>query len=206
MRTVNTAALALSAVALVAAQGNVYTVENITRLGDIDDGRKNSWCIDQRRVCPKLCGSEELTETNQCDSTSLEYDCTCTNGTAPGLAYYLLTLSTNLCLEAYSQCIDDNPGDQRGQDECLEIREQDCDTKTLIDPFKVTSSESPSQSATSSSGPSPTNSANDASQTSEEAEPSASADGDDDNVAAHQAVGPFVGAAALAVAVFAAMF
>ncbi|KAL2758850.1 hypothetical protein ACRALDRAFT_1075255 [Sodiomyces alcalophilus JCM 7366] len=199
MPTFNTMLLALAAASsLVSAQRKVYTNEDLANVGAIDIGTRNAWCQGQRNVCTRLC--ENNSATNDCSTSTLDYDCTCRNGTAPGLEYYRSSMPSFICNAAFEECITANVGDARGQQECHNDRDAACDPDELLNAFAENTSTAAEASATSSTTTSSPTSSGDASQT-REPEPSATG-GDDDSLAAPTAA-PVVGAAALAIAVFA---
>jgi len=79
---------------------------------------KNQWCLSETNTCPLLCGGDSDTAGNDCDGTTLTYNCTCTNGSAPDLAAYTNTLPFLICQSAYGECIAARPNDADGQTEC----------------------------------------------------------------------------------------
>lgn len=77
----------------------------------VDLTTKNQWCNAQKDSCPLLCGGRQYTLTNNCDGSSLSYNCTCANGTAPlGIAQYSQTLPSLECERAFQQCNTAHPG------------------------------------------------------------------------------------------------
>jgi hypothetical protein len=58
-------------------------------------------------------------------------ECTCNNGTAPGLEYYDQSLYSFVCREAFNQCNENNAGDATELKKCVtDIRDR-CGTLTI---------------------------------------------------------------------------
>jgi len=134
---------ALALAALPALLARVVADFNIT-LSDVPDSTRSSWCSAQLSACTTLCSG---TLNNTCDPTSLAYNCTCSNGSAPGLQYYENTMPWYKCEEAYSECVDNNPNNLSGQQGCKTNIQDQCGTLNLSDANVA----SPSSSASSSS-------------------------------------------------------
>lgn len=71
------------------------------------------------------CDPTELSPPLQ---ATLNYTCTCSNGTAPGLEYYEQTLPTFICNQAFEDCIAANVGNARGQTNCTDSIKSQCGT------------------------------------------------------------------------------
>jgi hypothetical protein len=84
--------------------------------------------------------------------TSLNYTCTCSNGTAPGLIYYKQTLPTFICQEIYDECIAAGANNAAAQKTCENNRMANCGT---LDPTTYTAPVS-SSSSSASATPTPT--------------------------------------------------
>lgn len=83
------------------------------------------------RFCPSWAALNLPTSVASANSTlqtTLEYSCTCSNGSAPGLEYYLQTLPTFICEQAFKDCIDANVGNARGQTNCTDNIQSQCGT------------------------------------------------------------------------------
>ncbi|EPE31612.1 hypothetical protein GLAREA_12368 [Glarea lozoyensis ATCC 20868] len=122
-----------------------YTLANP---GAISDTLKAQWCAAELSTCPILCGTSLPNEDNNCDATTLNYTCTCTNGTGPGLIYYRQTLPTFICEQIYTDCIVAGANNAAAQRTCDQNRATNCGT---LDPANYTapvSSSSSSMSAT----------------------------------------------------------
>lgn len=76
-------------------------------------------CLSPTRSNPGT-RSRVFRRTNSTFQNTLSYNCTCNNGTAPGLQYYDQTLPYFICNQAYIDCIAANENNKNGQDECKE--------------------------------------------------------------------------------------
>uniref|UniRef100_L2GBF6 Pci domain-containing protein n=1 Tax=Colletotrichum fructicola (strain Nara gc5) TaxID=1213859 RepID=L2GBF6_COLFN len=116
--------LAISAVTAVSAQRKVYSAADIN-VANVNLQTRASWCTGERNVCNVLCNRATA---NECDPATLNYTCTCSNGTAPGLEYYEQTLPTFICNQAFEDCIAANVGNARGQTNCTDSIKSQCGT------------------------------------------------------------------------------
>ncbi|KAK7915163.1 hypothetical protein PG985_012866 [Apiospora marii] len=66
---------------------------------------------------------------------TLNYACTCANGTAPGLPYYARTMPTFICEQNKKDCIADAKGDAAAEKECGGSSKSACGT---LDPMSAT--------------------------------------------------------------------
>ncbi|KAK5952668.1 hypothetical protein OHC33_006260 [Knufia fluminis] len=92
---------------------------------NVTSSTKFDWCLAQLNQCPQICGG--AASLNDCDSTTLTYNCVCPNGTVPDSSAYTQTLPFYICQETYIQCINNNPNDAQGQAACKE--QQQCGTR-----------------------------------------------------------------------------
>ncbi|KAK0751562.1 hypothetical protein B0T18DRAFT_317391 [Schizothecium vesticola] len=118
--------VALSAVSVAVAQN--FTV-NPT---DVDLTTRTQWCNAEFNTCGILCGG--TFNDNSCTPNDLKFTCTCTNGTAPGLEYYIQTMPTFICQKAFEQCTAKNTGDSIAQNKCTTDIRAKCGT---LDPSKA---------------------------------------------------------------------
>ncbi|KAF3764916.1 hypothetical protein M406DRAFT_356729 [Cryphonectria parasitica EP155] len=137
-----TAFIALSALTMVAAQNSTEFTINVS---EITDTERNTWCIAQENTCSELCANDPI--GNTCDYTTLDYYCTCQNGSEPGLQYYTETIDYFVCEQAYSDCITEYENDQQAQANCTTSIADHCGT---LDPSDATTSSSTTSSAASS--------------------------------------------------------
>ncbi|KAI1328910.1 hypothetical protein F5Y16DRAFT_367607 [Xylariaceae sp. FL0255] len=129
----------------VAAQ---YTIDP----NEVSASTRSSWCSAEQNSCSLLCGG--VVEVNDCTASNLQYACTCSNGSAPGLQYYEDTMPTFICQQAYQDCLNENPNNESAQANCTTTIEDNCGT---LDPSKVSGSGGSSGGLTTSSA-SPTSS------------------------------------------------
>jgi len=69
---------------------------------------RDTWCTDQMSQCPLICGqvtASLTTEANDCDPTTLVWDCICSNGQTPPVANFSLTIPFHECQEYQNQCV-----------------------------------------------------------------------------------------------------
>ncbi|KAK3941517.1 hypothetical protein QBC46DRAFT_258585 [Diplogelasinospora grovesii] len=132
---------ALSALTLVAAQNN-FTINP----AEVDPTTRSQWCNAEFNTCGILCG--QSASANDCDATSLNYTCLCSNNSAPGLQYYTQTMPTFICQQAYSDCNKANVGDSIAQAKCKTDIQAKCGT---LDPSQAQIS-SPSSSSSAAAG------------------------------------------------------
>ncbi|KAL4781177.1 hypothetical protein BJX76DRAFT_360182 [Aspergillus varians] len=108
------ATIFLSLVAPILAQAN-WTLPAGFDLNQIDASTKSSWCLGNRNACPLVCGGSAT--VNRCDQTTLDFTCTCSNGTDADMSLYEGTVPFYVCQEEYKQCISLS-STQDGDDEC----------------------------------------------------------------------------------------
>ncbi|CRK31228.1 hypothetical protein HYQ45_005768 [Verticillium longisporum] len=204
MRVATTFALALSAAAtLVSAQRKVYNASDLNDINNISDNERASWCSGQRNVCDELCNPAP---TNNCDYQTLQYECLCSNGTAPGLQYYSDSLPTYICNRVFSECNAAAVGNANAQRTCLQQRDSVCGADALQNAFAnagKSASTTTTASASASTAASQTSSvATDAATTAGSADGASETTTTGDSFAAPTAA-PMFGAAAIAVAALA---
>ena len=77
-------------------------------LQSVPIGTRDQWCVSQESECPLIClqtpGNSGGTDANDCDPTTLTYDCVCSNGIAPNVSEYSQTIPYFICTEYNSQC------------------------------------------------------------------------------------------------------
>ncbi|PMD48622.1 hypothetical protein L207DRAFT_575280 [Hyaloscypha variabilis F] len=142
-----TVAVALLA-SFVAAQTNLTFDPSIVGLTI-----RGQWCQAEFNTCNTLCG--KTTDSNTCDPNTLNFTCTCTNGSAPGLQYYTQTMPTFICEENFSLCnaaaVNDTDS-AAAQAACLATEKADCGQ---LDPANFTAV---SSASTASATPTPASS------------------------------------------------
>ncbi|KAK5681529.1 hypothetical protein LTS10_006061 [Elasticomyces elasticus] len=78
-----------------------------------------SWCRAQQNSCPMLCGG--VAQPNTCDSNTLNYTCTCTNGQQPNITNYDQTIPAFVCAQWKGACTAAHPDDLVGQTACQSV-------------------------------------------------------------------------------------
>ncbi|KAF3119966.1 hypothetical protein TWF569_003395 [Orbilia oligospora] len=92
----------------------------------VPSSTRSAWCQGNLQACPLVCGGG--TSVNSCDSNTLEYECTCSDGSTPDLSQYALTLPYFVCQEVRSRCIANGANNLEGQAECNSLQ---CASATL---------------------------------------------------------------------------
>ncbi|KAH8660088.1 hypothetical protein BX600DRAFT_513729 [Xylariales sp. PMI_506] len=84
-----------------------------------------SWCESELNICGTVCGKAS---SNECNSSSLTYSCSCSDGTVPDLTGYIGSLPYFICEEAFSQCVEAADGDTTQRNECATNIQAQCGT------------------------------------------------------------------------------
>jgi hypothetical protein len=113
---------------------------------------RTQWCTAQETSCPLLClqlpGASSTTSANDCDPTTLTYDCVCGNGQSPNASEYSQTLPYFICTTYGDQCVAQCNGATACQSACR--TNNPCGAQ---DPTRVnTSSSSSSMPSTTAAG------------------------------------------------------
>jgi hypothetical protein len=196
------ATTAAFAIAAAAATVSGQTVQNYTSALDMEidpnsvpTQTRATWCQGQTNTCNVLCNLD--TASNDCQQSTLEYDCTCSsNSSAPGLEYYSQTIPFFVCRELFSQCIAQNAGNADGQESCTENINSLCLDHNPPSAADVEDSDDDDESTSTTT--SPTSTATEASETSGTAAAETTAPGDNDDDSAGPINVPGSGAAAVA--------
>ncbi|KAL3477857.1 hypothetical protein BJX99DRAFT_225470 [Aspergillus californicus] len=133
----------LSLVAPILAQSN-FTFPTGFDLTQVDTQTKSSWCLSERNNCPKICGG--AASVNRCDTDTLDFTCTCSNGTEADVSLYEGTIPFYVCQENYAQCIDRSTT-QDGDDECTASLNE-CGSLNASAPTTTSSSSTSTASST----------------------------------------------------------
>ncbi|KKK24119.1 hypothetical protein ARAM_003339 [Aspergillus rambellii] len=80
-----------------------YTFPTGFDVSEISANTKASWCLGELNSCPELCGGSA--QVNHCDSSTLDFTCTCSNGSTADVALYQQTIPFYVCQANYGQCI-----------------------------------------------------------------------------------------------------
>lgn len=165
--------IALSALSalLVSAQNSTFQIDP----SEVELSTRAQWCTAQSNTCGTLCDGNP--EENDCQVETLQYACTCQNGSAPGLQYYTQTMDTFVCQQAFTDCNNANVGNANGQKNCTTSIQDNCGT---LDPADY----SAAPSSTGDSGSSETASSTASGTASSTAESSAGASSEPSTAAA----------------------
>ncbi|KAK6197269.1 hypothetical protein LQW54_010788 [Pestalotiopsis sp. IQ-011] len=131
------AVAALSALTLVSAGNSTFSIDP----DSVTLATRATWCTSEKNVCGQICS----TSANTCDVDTLDYTCTCTDGSSPDLNEYTDSMPYHICETAFANCISANAGDATGQENCTTTISDECGTK-------VAGSTTTTSAASSSSG------------------------------------------------------
>ncbi|KAI1338594.1 hypothetical protein F5Y15DRAFT_122226 [Xylariaceae sp. FL0016] len=142
--------VALSTLSMVSAQSDsnsTWTIDasNVT----IQDAV--AWCQGQTDSCGTLCGTAIV---NNCDTTSLNFECECEGNSFPDMNLYMNTMPYFVCERLQDNCIVANENDANGQKNCTDTFGDNCPSEKVADHAgegaATTSSASSTASATAS--------------------------------------------------------
>ncbi|KAK5737426.1 hypothetical protein LTR17_006653 [Elasticomyces elasticus] len=103
-----------------------------------------AWCRSQQISCPQLCGG--VAQPNTCDSNTLNYTCTCTNGNQPNISNYDQTIPSFVCAQWVINCVAAHPNDLVGITACRSVT---CGSANASEASSSSSSASGSMTASS---------------------------------------------------------
>jgi len=105
---------------------------------------RETWCQSQQTACPLLClqlpGESSTTEANDCDPTTLTYDCICGNGQSPNASEFSQTLPYFICTEYGTQCVAGCGGNTACQSACRDDHPCGAQNPTRVNVTATTSS------------------------------------------------------------------
>ncbi|KAK0109866.1 hypothetical protein ONS95_002537 [Cadophora gregata] len=112
----------------------------------VDPSVRIDWCRSQSSACDTLCSS--VTNSNDCNSETLTYECQCKNYGTPDLTTYRGTMPTLICLQLFANCKKDAGTSLLKIGKCSTDYYVHCGTKLPVDfePPATTSSTSTSAS------------------------------------------------------------
>lgn len=116
-------------------------------IGNTTSTDRFQWCLAQRNQCPQICGG--AASLNDCDDTTLQYNCVCPNGTVPDCSAYQQTIPFFICQQTFVQCTANHPNDAAGKQQCT--KNEQCGTRNATAEALAASSASAGPSSTSSS-------------------------------------------------------
>ncbi|KAF2863577.1 hypothetical protein K470DRAFT_280183 [Piedraia hortae CBS 480.64] len=121
-----------------------------------------AWCRAQMNTCRQVCNGQAY--PNNCNSDTLVWQCTCTDGSKPNISDYGQTVPSLVCERARDDCVAAHPNDLAGQTKCQSVK---CGKRNATSSDDSSSSSaSATGSKTASSTADATESANGASKTS----------------------------------------
>ncbi|EMD63022.1 hypothetical protein COCSADRAFT_200645 [Bipolaris sorokiniana ND90Pr] len=96
-----------------------YTIDPDT----VPQSTRDYWCSQNTAQCPLIClqqpGVNSMsTESNDCDSDNLTYNCVCDNGISPNITEYSQTLPFFICQQWGNNCVDNCGNDSTCQSAC----------------------------------------------------------------------------------------
>ncbi|KAL4888189.1 hypothetical protein BDV59DRAFT_147954 [Aspergillus ambiguus] len=118
MRLIQSLAILTTMVGLATSQTNATISPS-----SVDSSTRSYWCQQQTSTCPLLClqmpGASSNPSANTCDSKTLAYTCTCSNGLSPNSSEYSQTIPYFICTEQNNQCVAScSAGDSSCQSAC----------------------------------------------------------------------------------------
>lgn len=127
----------------------------------VPDATKDQWCSSQIAQCPLIClqeaGNSAGTNANDCDPTTLTFNCICSNGLSPNSSEYSQTVPYYICTQNNENCVA-NCG--TGNNDCASSCREDhpCGAQ---DPTRINTSTLTSMSATATGEGGPASTASD---------------------------------------------
>ncbi|KAI1866531.1 hypothetical protein JX265_007832 [Neoarthrinium moseri] len=137
------AVVALSALALVSAGNSTFSINPSA----VPLSTRAAWCTSETNVCTAVCNNSP--SEISCDPATLDYECSCNDGTTPDMNEYKESLPFHICQEAFTECITQTVGNAAGQRNCTTSISDKCGTKNATDSSASTPS---TTTAASSSG------------------------------------------------------
>ncbi|KAI1469958.1 uncharacterized protein F4812DRAFT_308195 [Daldinia caldariorum] len=122
MINTRTAAVVLSALALVSAQANSNSTFKIDPT-QVDISDRVAWCQGQQDSCGTLCGS---VVQNICSTNTLDFQCVCQGNNEPDMNLYMNTVPWFVCERLQSDCITANENNAAGQKNCTSTYGDKC--------------------------------------------------------------------------------
>ncbi|KAF2994904.1 hypothetical protein E8E14_002859 [Neopestalotiopsis sp. 37M] len=135
------AVAALSVLTVVSAGNSTFSID----VDSVTLSTRAAWCTSEKNVCGQICSTSE----NSCEPTTLDYSCTCSDGTEPDMNEYQDSLPYYICQQAFSDCISENTGSASGQKNCTTTISDECGTKVAGSSSTTTTAAASSSSGTS---------------------------------------------------------
>ncbi|KAJ2893252.1 hypothetical protein MKZ38_008866 [Zalerion maritima] len=117
----------------------------------VSESNREYWCQSEVSTCPLICEQINSGDTlvNDCDPETLTYGCICSNGLAPNVSEYTLTLPYFTCVEWGTQCVEDCGSNNACANSCRE--DHPCGAQEPTAANSTTTATSASSSSTSTS-------------------------------------------------------
>lgn len=96
---------------LTAVSTTLFTVVTSQYINpsEVPIATRQNWCTSQISACPLICTQETdgsaATYANDCDPTTLAYDCVCSNGLSPNISEYSQTIPYYTCTQFNTDCV-----------------------------------------------------------------------------------------------------
>lgn len=150
----NSVALVAGSLLLSVQAQQLYYPINITA---VPLSTRTYWCQSQLTACPLLClqnnGTTDSTTTaNDCDPTTLDFDCVCGNGLSPNASEYSQTIPYFECQEYGNECVANCGGDTSCESDCRTQNPCGAQNPTRVNVTSTTSSTTGPTSGASASG------------------------------------------------------
>ncbi|KAF3005926.1 hypothetical protein E8E13_009863 [Curvularia kusanoi] len=152
----------------VAAQNNTVIPCCTVPVSQVPQDTRQEWCNAQENTCVDICGGQGqiASNGNNCDASTLDYKCSCNNGTTisnDAMKTYQQTVPAQMCYFWYNACINatigaNGEGNAAEQFQCTQARNSQCGNTTFDESSDGSSSQASSTSS-SSGGASRTSSA-----------------------------------------------
>ncbi|KAH6612692.1 hypothetical protein C7974DRAFT_83229 [Boeremia exigua] len=134
--------VAVSALAGFAAAQNTTVIPCCSvAVNLVPENQRESWCDAQENTCVDLCGGqgEIASNGNNCEASTLEYSCSCRNGTDISedfMKTYQQTVPAQMCYFWFDACInatigDNGEGNRAEQFACRSARDSQCGNITI---------------------------------------------------------------------------
>ncbi|CZT18236.1 uncharacterized protein RCC_04081 [Ramularia collo-cygni] len=112
----------------------------------VDSSLRSAWCTGQQNNCPKVCGGQVAAGGNKCEDTTLDWTCTCSDGSTPNITDYAEMIPSYVCERWIDLCVMAHPDQRTPQQECRSIT---CGEKNASEADAGSSSSSSSAPASS---------------------------------------------------------
>ncbi|PMD46514.1 hypothetical protein L207DRAFT_629049 [Hyaloscypha variabilis F] len=108
---------------------NVVDAQSSFNASQIALATRQAWCASELNTCTLICesaGSQVNDVDNTCNTSTLDYVCSCLNGFSPDVGRYTNTMPNFICDYVFSNCIANSPNDAASQATCQSEAETFC--------------------------------------------------------------------------------